>query len=112
MFDIRRNDPYTTGVISLTLSCVKLPQQTYQREQVVNSEVGSSGREDDKGVDSIDIGPVRRNRMDALVLRLPEEHTVLAPGVCIADQLEPQGAQRVEGMGDSEPSRTIGTICI
>ena len=70
-----------------------------------------SGRHDYEGVDSLNIGPESRNRIDTFLSRLSEEHSVLAPGVGVADQLELLAGQRVEGMGNNEPSRTVNTIC-
>jgi hypothetical protein len=74
--------------------------------------VHSAGRDNSNGIDPFDIGPTRWNRKDALVSRFPEEHPVLAPSVGVPYQFKLLSAERVEGMGDSEPSRIVGTICI
>jgi hypothetical protein len=42
--------------------------------------------------------------MGTFVSGFSEEHPVLTPGVGVADQLELLAAQRMEGMGDNEPS--------
>ena len=82
-----------------------------QSEQVVNSEARSPGRQDKEGVDPVYVGPVRRNRTDKFLSGLPVEHPVVTPGVGVANQLEILAAQRMEGMDDDEPSRTVATIC-
>jgi hypothetical protein len=96
---------------TLRLPCLLASQQARQSEQVLDPEASPSSRHGDERVDPLDVGPARRNRMDTFVSWLPEEHPVLAPSVGVAEQLEVLAGQRVEGMGDDEPPRTLSTIC-
>jgi len=61
-------------------------------------------------VGSFDVGPTRRKRVDTLVSRLAEEHSVLAPSVGEADQLVLLALQRVERVSDTEPLRIAAVL--
>ena len=70
-----------------------------------------SGPEGDDRVDSLDVGPTRRDRVHALVSGLVEEDPVLAPGVGVGDDLEPLTGQGMERVSDKELRRIIATGC-
>ena len=69
------------------------------------------GPEGDDGVDPLDVGPTRRDRVNALVSGLVEEDPVLAPGVGVGDDLETLTGQGMERVGDAELRRIIVTGC-
>jgi len=82
-----------------------------QGEQVRGAEVRPPGGDHEEGVGALDVGPGRRQRVQACLARPAEEDPLLTPGVGVADELEPLAAQGMEGMGDSEAPRSFSTIC-
>jgi hypothetical protein len=69
------------------------------------------GREGDDRVDPLDVGPTRRDRVNALVRGLVEEDPVLAPRVGVGDELETLTGQRMERVSDEELRRIVTTGC-
>jgi hypothetical protein len=69
------------------------------------------GAEGHDRVDSLNVGPTRGHRVNALVSGLAEEDPVLAPGVGVADQLEASAGQGMERVGDEEFRRIVVTGC-
>lgn len=96
---VRRSSPYTT----VPFRRAQILEQTRQGEQVLGSEQRPAGGHDHKEIGLFHVGPGCRKRVDTLTSRLAEEHSVLAPGVGEADQLELLAFQGVERVGDAEP---------
>ena len=71
----------------------------------------ASGPEGDGRVDSLDVGPARRDRVNTLVSGLVEEDPVLAPGVGVGDDLETLTGQGMERVSDAELRRIVTTGC-
>ena len=86
-------------------------QKVRQGEQVLGAEVRPAGGDHEEGVGALDVGPGRRQRVDLCLAGLAEEDPLLPPRVGVADQLELLAAQGMEGMGDRESSRSVGTVC-
>ena len=76
--------------------------QIRQGEQIRRAEQRTPGRLRHERVGSFDVGPSRRQRVDTLVSRHPEEHSVLTPGVSEPDQVVLLASQGVERVGDTE----------
>ena len=70
-----------------------------------------SGSECDCRIESLDVCPARRDRVDTLVSWLSEEDAMLAPGVGEADELEPLTSQGMERVDDYELRRIVTTGC-
>jgi hypothetical protein len=73
--------------------------------------VRASGPEGDDGVDPLDVGPTRRDRVNALVSGLVEEDPVLAPRVGVGDDLETLTGQWMKRVSDAELRRIVTTSC-
>jgi hypothetical protein len=73
--------------------------------------VRASGSEGDDRVDSLNVGPTRRDRVHALVSGLVEEDPVLTPGVGVGDNLETLTGQGMERVSDAEVRRIVTTGC-
>ncbi len=101
----RQNGPDTAGRISLTPP-VQLGEQGGQGEEVRDPEVRPARGEHEEGIGALHVGPAGWQRAHPRLIRHPEEHAVLAPGVGEADELELLAAQGMEGMGDANTPRT------
>jgi len=49
--------------------------------------------------------------VQACLAWLAEEDPLLTPGVGVTDELEALAGEGMEGMGDRETLRTVGTVC-
>jgi len=81
-----------------------LTQQLGQPEQVVEAEQGAPRGHDQERIWADDIGPASRQRPNAPTGTLAVEDPLLAPGVCVTDELELSPEQRMERMDDPESS--------
>ena len=81
-----------------------------QGEQVRGAKVRSPGGDHEEGISAFDVGPGRRQRAQACFAGLAEEDPLLAPGVGVADELEPLASEGMEGMRDRESLRSVGTV--
>ena len=82
-----------------------------QGEQVRDAEVRPPGGDHEEGIGALDVGPGGRQRAQTCLAGLAEEDPLLAPGVGVADELELLAGEGMEGMGDRESLRTVGTVC-
>ncbi len=80
-------------------------------EQILNAEVGASGREGYKGIGREHIGPARRKSGHVSIVSL-EVDALLIPGILEGEQVELASAEGVERMRDAETSRcTVAIRC-
>jgi len=73
--------------------------------------VRPAGGDHEEGIRALDVGPGRRQRVQACLAWLAEEDPLLTPGVGVTDELEALAGEGMEGMGDRETLRTVGTVC-
>ena len=69
---------------------------------------GAAGGERHERVGRLDVRPARRHGPQ-VAGAVPEVDALLPPAVAVAQQLNPLAAQRVEGVPDADPSRTVRT---
>jgi hypothetical protein len=86
----------------------QLPDQGRHRLQLLRPPQSPAGGEYHEGVGGRDVGPADREGAQPAG-PVAEVDALLAPVVAVAQQLKAPAAQRVEGVRDAEPSRTVGT---
>jgi hypothetical protein len=84
----------------------ELPHQGGQRQQILDAEARSAGRERDERIRRDDVRPGSRDRAEAPG-GVVEGDPIFAPGLAVAQQLKTPTVQRMERMGDLNPSRTV-----
>jgi hypothetical protein len=72
--------------------------------------VGAPGSLGSEWIETIDVCPARRQGVDASLTGLPEEDSVLTPGMGVADQFELPPVQRVKRVRDTESLRIAAVI--
>jgi hypothetical protein len=86
----------------------QLPDQRCQGHQILEPPQGAAGGERHERVGRLDVRPARRHGPQGAGA-VPEVDALLPPAVAVAQQLKALAAQRVEGVRDAEPSRTVRT---
>ena len=86
----------------------QLPDHGRRGQEVLDSPQGAAGGDGHERVRRGDVGPPGRDRAQPAGA-VAEVDALLAPVVAVAQQLEALPAQRVEGVRDANPSRSVGT---
>lgn len=95
----------------MTPSFTQRLQKHGQREQFLDSEEAPAGSQDSEDVRPLDVRPTSRQRAHARFTGGAEEHSLFAPGVGVAQQLENLAGPGVERMNDAKQLRIAAIAC-
>jgi hypothetical protein len=86
------------------------PKQHHDLGQIVGPKTRSTSGYDDERIATNDVGPLRRDGLEVATLIL-EIDTVLAPRLAAREKNEPLAMQRMERVGDLNPSLIVAIMC-